>query len=141
MAKANERKTVEIGKKRIPLRKLIHGKEIREAAKALEDFRLHLNEQELLYGAKIIVRMDTYGEAVMVARRLETDNEYFARLEKARIAAEEKAERDRKRKLMEAEKAKRQAAERKQNVAQRVKEMALSNGVSVEELTEMLKSG
>lgn len=138
--KPPQRKTVEIGKKRIPLRKLLHGKDIRTAAKALEDFRLTFNEAEILYGAKLTVKMDTYGEAVLYAHRLETDNEMMKRIEAARIKAEEKAEREKKRKIVEAEKAKRQAAERKQNVAQRVKEMALSNGLSVEELTEMLKS-
>ena len=138
--KTISRKLVEIGKKRIPLRKLLHGKEIREAAKALEDFRLVLNEQELLFGAKLTVKMDSYGEAVLYAHRLETDKEYNDRLEKARIAAEEKAEREKKRKLQEAERAKKLAAERKQNVAQRIKEMALSNGFSIEEITEMIKA-
>lgn len=139
MTKKLTRKTVELAHKRIPLRKLLHGKDIRTAAKALEDFRLVYNEQEILFGATLTVKMDTYGEATLYAHRPETDKEYNDRLEKARIAAEAKKEREEKRKLMEAEKAKRQAAERKQNIAQRVKEMALSNGVSLDELTAMLK--
>ncbi len=138
MTKKFERKTVEIGTKRIPLRKLIHGKEIREAAKALEDFRLVFNEQELLYGAKLTVKMDTYGEAVLVAKRFETDNEMNKRLEAARIAAEQKAERDRKRKIMEAERAKKREAERKQNVVTHIKEMAKSNNLTIDELFESL---
>lgn len=141
MKKQLERKNVEIGRKRIPLRKLLHGKEIREAAKALEDFRLGLNEQELLYGAKLIVQMDTYGEAQLIARRLETDNEYADRLEKARVAAEQKAERERKRKLMAEERAKRDAETRKERVAQHIKELAKSNGLSVDELLDALKAG
>jgi hypothetical protein len=52
--KTDQRKTIQVGSKRIPLNKLLHGKEIREAAKALEDFRLKLNEEEFLYGAKLI---------------------------------------------------------------------------------------
>jgi hypothetical protein len=58
----------------------------------------------------------------------------------SRLAEEAKKEREAKRKLMAAEKAKRDALDRKKNIAQRAKEMALSNGISVEELTEMLKS-
>jgi len=140
MTKKLERKKVEMGKKRIPLRKLLHGKDIRTAAKALEDFRLVYNEQEMLYGATLTIKMDTYGEAVLYAHRLETDNEMNKRLDAARIAAEEKAERERKRKLQEAERAKKLAAERKQNVAQRIKEMVLSNGLSIEEITEIIKA-
>jgi len=140
MTKKLERKKVEMGKKRIPLRKLLHGKDIRTAAKALEDFRLVYNDQEMLYGATLTIKMDTYGEAVLYAHRLETDNEMNKRLDAARIAAEEKAERERKRKLQEAERAKKLAAERKQNVAQRIKEMVLSNGLSIEEITEIIKA-
>jgi hypothetical protein len=140
MTKKLTRKTVELAHKRIPLRKLLHGKDIRTAAKALEDFRLVYNEQEILFGATLTVKMDTYGEAVLYAHRPETDKEYADRLEKARLAEEAKKEREAKRKLMVAEKAKRDAEMRKQNVAQRIKEMATSNGVSIEELTEMLKN-
>lgn len=139
MTKKLTRKTVELAHKRIPLRKLLHGKDIRTAAKALEDFRLVYNEQEILFGATLTIKMDTYGEAVLYAHRPETDKEYADRLEKARLAEEAKKEREANRKLMAAEKAKRDAAMRKQNVAQRIKEMAMSNGVSIEELTEMLK--
>ena len=65
-----DRKTVEIDRKRIPLRTLIHGKEIRDAAKALEDFRVKLNEKEFLYGAKLYVDWKDYGTVDIVARRL-----------------------------------------------------------------------
>lgn len=139
MTKKIDRKQVEIAKKRIPLRKLLHGKEIREAAKALEDFRLNFNEQEIMLGAKLTIKMDSHGEAVLYAHRPETDNEYLARLEKARIAAEQKAEREHKRKLAEAERAKRVEADRKKNVAKSIKEMVKANNISVDELEELLK--
>jgi hypothetical protein len=140
MTKKLQKKFVELKKVRIPLRKLIHGFEIREAAENIKNFRLKLLEEELMQGAKLTVKMDTYGEAQLHASRLETDKEYEARLESYRLAEEAKKERAIKRKLMEAERAKKLEAERKQNVAQRAREMALSNGISVEELTEMLKS-
>ena len=141
MTKKLTRKSVELAKKRIPLRKLLHGKDIRSAAKALEDFRLVFNEQEMLFGATLTVKMDAYGEAVLYAHRPETDNEYEKRLEAARIAAEQKAERERKRKLMAEEKAKRDNEMRKVRTAEHIKEMAKANGLSVNELVDLLKEG
>jgi hypothetical protein len=140
MTKKLQKKFVELKKVRIPMRKLLHGFEIREAAENLKNYRLKLLEEELMQGAKLIVKMDTSGEVMLHASRLETDKEFEARLEAARLADEAKREREAKRKLMAAEKAKREAEMRKINVALRAKEMALSNGISVEELTEMLKS-
>lgn len=132
------RKMIEVGRKRIPMKKLLHGKEIREAAAALEDYRLHLNEAEFLYGAKITIMMGEYGEATAVAKRLETDSELAARIEKARVAAEAKKERERKRKLAEAEKAKRDAETRKIRTAEHIKQLIKANGLSNEELVDFL---
>lgn len=141
MTKPIQRKTVELKKVRVPLRKLLHGFEIREAAENLKNFRLKLLDEELMQGAKLTIKVEAYtGEFNLIATRLETDKEFDDRIEKARLAAEAKNEREAKRKLMEAEKKKRDAEIRKQNVAERVKEMALSNGISVTELTEMLKA-
>jgi hypothetical protein len=141
MTKKLQKKSIELKKVRIPLRKLLHGCEIREAAENLKNFRLKLLEEELLQGAKLTIKVESYSSDFnLIATRLETDKEFEDRLEKARLAAEAKKEREAKRKLVEAEKKKRDAELRKQNVAQRAKEMALSNGISVEELTEMLKS-
>jgi len=140
MTRKLQKKFVELKKVRVPLRKLLHGFEIREAAENLKNFRLKLLEEELMQGAKLTIKMDTYGEAQLHAARLETDKEFEARLETVRLAEEAKKAREVKRKLMEAEKAKREVVMRKLNVAQRAKEMALSNGISIEELTEMLKS-
>ena len=140
MNKQIKRKTVELKKVRIPLRKLLHGFEIREAAKNLENFRLKLLEEELMQGAKLTIKVEAYtGEYNLVATRLETDKEFNDRIEKARLAAEARKEREAKRKLMEAERKKRDAEVRKSQLALRIKEMALSNGMSVDELTEMLK--
>lgn len=135
--KTLQRKQVEIGKKRIPLRKLLHGKEIRAGAKALEDFRLQLNEQEMLFGAKLTIKMEPYGEAVLIASRLETDNEYEKRLEAHRIAEEQKAERARKRKLVEAERQKRLEQERKGSAVESIRRMIIANGLTPEDLAKM----
>jgi hypothetical protein len=136
----NTRQLVELDKKRIPLRKLLNGKEIREAAKALEDFRLIFNEQEILYGAKLYVKMDTYGEALLIARRLETDKEYNDRLERARIAAEKKRELEQKRKEAEAERILRAESEKKQKALDSIAHIAKTTGLSGAELEVFLKS-
>lgn len=137
---AQARKRIEIASKRIPMKKLLHGKEIREAAKALEDFRMNLNEQEFLYGAKITLQVKEYGETYAVASRLETDKEFEERLEKARVAAEARKERDRVRKLKEAERAQREAETRKERIAMHIKDLASTNGLSKEELIDILSS-
>ena len=139
MDKKNERKTVEVGRKRVPLKKLLHGKEIRVAAKALEDFRLQLVEQEFLLGAKITLHFDSYGDLTAVAKRPETDNEMFKRLEKARLVAEAKAERERKRKIAEAERAKKIEADLKKDAVNTIKRLVQNNNLTPEELAELLK--
>ena len=134
--KEQKRKTIEVGRKRIPLKKLLHGKEIRSAAKALEDFRLNLNEAEFMYGAKITVQMDSYGECTAVAKRPETDSEFANRLEKARLAAEAKKEREVKRKIAVAEQAKRDEETRKIRTIEHLKSMAKANGISIKDLLD-----
>jgi pyruvate/2-oxoglutarate dehydrogenase complex dihydrolipoamide acyltransferase (E2) component len=125
------RKTVEVARKRVPLRKLLHGKEIREAAAALESFRLNLNEAEFLYGAKITLTMDSYGECIAVAKRPETDKEYADRVEKARIAAEQKRERERKRQEAVAAKAAWEEANRRIRAAETIRKIAQEHGITV----------
>jgi len=137
--KAASRKTIEVGRKRIPMKKLLHGKEIRSAAKALEEFRLNLNEAEFMYGAKITIQMDSYGEYTAVAKRLETDSELANRLEKVRLAAEAKKEREAKRKLVEAEKARRDEESRKARTIEQMKVMAKANGISFKELQGIIE--
>lgn len=138
MTKANERKTVEIDRKRIPLRKLLHGKEIREAAKSLEEFRMALNEKEFLYGAKISVQWDNYDSVYAVARRPETDNEYAERLERQRIALELKKERERKRKEQAEIRAREEELRKKARVAEHIRKIAQDNGLSVKDVQEIL---
>ena len=131
MAKIQERKTIEIDRKRIPLRQLLNGKEIREAARALEDFRMKLNEQEFLYGAKIIIKWEDYSDVYAVARRPETDKEYADRLEKARIAAEVKAERARIKAKREEQRKIEEEANKKARVAEYIQKLAKEAGIAV----------
>ena len=127
----NERKTVEIDRKRIPLRTLLHGKEIRDAAKSLEDFRMKLNEKEFLYGAKLYVDWNNYDEVYVVARRLETDKEFEDRLERARIAAEQKAERERKRQIQAYHRAQKELEMKKIRAAETIRKIAEEAGLNV----------
>lgn len=138
MTKTTQRKTVEVARKRVPLKKLLHGKEIREAAKALEDFRMNLNEAEFLYGAKITLTMDTYGECVAVARRPETDKEFADRMEKARLAAEAKKAREAKKKADEEKRAIEQAFYRRAKAVEYIRNMAKEAGISSNELVDIL---
>lgn len=132
MTKLNQRKTIEVGSKRIPLRQLLNGKEIREAAKALEDFRMKLNEEEFLYGAKISIKWENYDSVYAVARRPETDKEFANRLEKQRLAAEAKAERARIKAIRDEERRRQEAATRKARVAEHIKNLAKEAGISVD---------
>ena len=138
MSKELKKKLLEIDSKRIPMRQLLHGKEIREAAKALEDFRLKLNDKEILYGAKIFIKWEDYGTVHAVARRLETDQEFADRIEKARLAAEAKKERERKRKLQAEIRAREEAESRKARVLSHLKELAKSNGLTAKDLAELM---
>ena len=131
MSKKIERKTVEIDRKRIPLRSLLHGKEIRDAAKSLEDFRMKLNEKEFLYGAKLYVDWKDYGSVDIVARRPETDQEYADRLERQRLLEEQKRERERKRKEQEEFRARQREIKRKAQAAELIKKLAEENGIAV----------
>lgn len=133
-----QRKTVEIGSKRIPLKKLLHGMEIRDAAKNLENFRLNFTEKEFLYGGKITVKVDSYGECYAVVHRLETDKEYEDRLEKARLAEIARVEREHKRKLAAEAKALREAETRKQRTLEAMKNLAMANGLTSDDIKELL---
>ena len=75
MKKSSERKLVELGRKRIPLRKLIHSKEIRDAAKALEDCRLLFKEEEFFQRARLTLRWEPGGGCYLLAHREETDKD------------------------------------------------------------------
>ena len=138
MTKTTQRKTVEVARKRVPLRKLLHGKEIRAAAKALEDFRMNLNEAEFLYGAKITLTMDTFGECVAVARRPETDKEFADRMEKARLAAEAKKAREAKRRDAEKQAQIEAAFRRRANAREYIRKVAEEHGITSDELVDIL---
>ena len=140
MTKTTQRKTVEVARKRVPLRKLLHGKEIRAAAKALEDFRMNLNEAEFLYGAKITLMMDPSfgGDCVAVAKRPETDKEFADRMEKARVAAEAKRAREAKRKAENEKLAIEAAFRRRAQAAEYIRNVAKEHGITSDELVDIL---
>lgn len=133
------RKIVEIGRKGIPLRSLMHGKEIREAAAAIENFRMKMNEQEFLYGAKIYIDWKDYGTVDIVARRPETDKEYEDRLERTRIAEEQKRERERKRKEKEAIQARERELRKRADALLAIRTLAKEQGITEKELVDSLK--
>lgn len=105
----DEPKLVDIARARVPLKQILHGKEIREAMEALEQFRQKYNEQEFFYGAKVYLTYQQ-GECMATVKRPETDKELALRLEAERREREAKAERRRQRELRAAEREKRKLA-------------------------------
>jgi leucyl aminopeptidase (aminopeptidase T) len=134
----NDRLTVQIKTVRIPLRKLLHGKEIRAAAKALEDFRTKLNEQEILYGAKLTIDWQNYDECHLIARRPETDDEYAARLERRRIAEELKARREAERAAAAVKRAEMEEFRRRADAVEQMRKTVKQLGLSAKDLVDLL---
>jgi hypothetical protein len=141
MTKQLQKKTVELKKVRIPLRKLLHGFEIREAAENLKNFRLKLLEEELMQGAKLSIKLDTYGhDFSLVASRLETDKEFENRIEKARLAAEAKKRREAERKAAEKARAEKARADELIRTKERLLKIAIEAGISKHDLVDFLRS-
>jgi len=134
-------KKIKIKEARIPLQKLINGKEIRQAAKNLEDFRLKFKEEEILYGATLTIKYDTWDRSFrVVAERLETSEETTERVEKERLAEEAKKRREAERKAKEAEEAKRREEARINRVLQELREHAKAHNIPMDILVDSLKS-
>jgi len=140
MKKSAERKLVELGRKRIPLRKLIHSKEIRDAAKALEDCRLLFKEEEFFQRARLTLKWEPGGDCYLLAHREETDNEYADRLEKQRQVKEAREARERARREHEAELKRKVEAQRRLQTIRTLQELIQKNQISKEELEQLLKS-
>lgn len=112
-----DRLLVEIGKKRVPLKTLIHGKEIREAMAGLEKFRQQFNEEEFLLGAKVYISYNEL-ECWAIIKRPETDREYAARQSYLQEQQQLKAERARIKQLKEYEAEQKRKAEEQQRAAE-----------------------
>lgn len=108
--KTEDRVLVTIGTHRMPLRSIIHGKEIREAMAGMEKFRQKFNEKEFLYGARVYLDYRD-GECYAILRRPETDKEYAERQAWLAEQAAKKAERKRLRELKAYEVEQRKIAE------------------------------
>jgi hypothetical protein len=135
--KTTDRKTLQIKKLRIPLRKLLDGKEIREAAKNLEDFRLKMNELEILQGAKLTVKYDNWDSTFdLVATRPETDAEMNDRLEKARLAAEAKQRREAEKKASEAKREADRIIAEQRKAFDMISELARKHGIHPRDLVD-----
>lgn len=134
MSKKLDRKLIEINRKPIYLRKLLHGKEIREAANALECQRLMLNEDEILLGAKLSIDWRDSSTAYLVSRRLETDNEYAERIERQRLAEEQRVERERQHRLKEAVRLKQQEDLQRETALKNIQSIMNKHGISVDQL-------
>lgn len=133
-----KRKQIELKSERVPLKKLLNGYEIREAAKNLENFRLKLNEQEILYGAKIKLKVADYGETYMVAVREETDEEYAKRVERARVLAEQRVQAKLRRDALQAQRQREAEKLARSEAVQNLKQQMRAAGLSVSDLIDVL---
>jgi hypothetical protein len=132
-----DRKTIQIKKLRIPLVKLLDGKDIRTAAKNLEDFRLKMNELEILHGATLTVKYDNWNSDFnLIATRPETDNEMTNRLEKARLAAEAKKRREAEKKAAEAKREADRLAAEQRKAFDMIHELARKHGIHPRDLVD-----
>ena len=135
--KPTDRKTIQIKKLRIPLVKLLDGKDIRTAAKNLEDFRLKMNDLEILHGATLTVKYDNWNSDFnLVATRPETDNEMNDRLEKARLAAEAKKRREAEKKAAEAKREADRLAAEQRKAFDMITELARKHGIHPRDLVD-----
>jgi len=135
-----EPKKIKLKEQRIPMVKILNGKEIREAAKALEDFRLKFKEEEILYGAKLVIKYDAWdSDFNLIAERLETADEVSARLEKERLAIEAKKRREAERKAAEAKRREQEEQDRINRVLDDLRKHALKHGIPMDVLVDRLK--
>ena len=141
---ATDRRLVEIKRKRLPLKKLLNGREIREAMAEMENFRRQFNEEEFFYGAQLYLEVVDYDRIDAVCKRLETDKEYAARMEEIRAKEQLKFEREERRRLREEARKKRQeeeaaraAEEQRQKDLDSLKAMARKLGLSSKELADL----
>jgi hypothetical protein len=139
--KPTDRKILTIKQARIPLVKLLNGKDIRTAAKNLEDFRLKMNELEILHGATLTVKYDNWNSDFnLVATRPETDQEMADRLEKARLAAEAKQRREAEKKIVEAKRKEEARAKELIKTKDLLIKMAKEAGIERDRLVDFLNS-
>ena len=94
MTKKYERIEIEMARKRVPLTKILGGREFSDVLAEMKKFRAQFAEQEILYKAKVYITF-SHGEAMAFVRRPETDNEYAKRIEL--LKQEERAKLERKR--------------------------------------------
>jgi hypothetical protein len=135
--KTTDRKILTIKQARIPLVKLLNGKDIRTAAKNLEDFRLKMNELEILHGATLTVKYDNWNSDFnLVATRPETDQEMADRLEKARLALEAKQRREAEKKAAEAKREADRVIAEQRKAFDMIHELARKHGIHPRDLVD-----
>lgn len=142
MAKSpTDRRVVEMCRKRIPLKKLLNGKELRDGIADMEKFRQSFNEYEFLYGAKIMVQCSPYdGEVNVIVRRPETDKELATRLEKAREAAEAKKAREEKKKLQDRIRKEEALKAEREGALATIRRIAQQQKLSEDDLVDLLNN-
>jgi hypothetical protein len=136
-----EPKKIKIKEQRIPMVKLLKDKDIRTAAKNLEDFRLKMKEEEILLGATLTVKYDSWThDFKLLAERLETKEETLARVEKERLAEEARKKREAERKIKEAKAKEEREQRRIAEALEDLRKHAMIHGIPLDRLVDSLKT-
>lgn len=95
---AIERKVILVKEQRVPLKTLLNGKDFRVGVAALEAWRTRFNEDEILYGRRLVFEVgDWHSDIKVKVVRDETDAEYIKRTDQALKAKLSRIENARKR--------------------------------------------
>ena len=94
MAIKHDREEVEMTRKRIPLTRILNGREFSDMLDEMKKFRAQFAEEEFLYKANVYIHF-SHREAMAIVRRPETDKEYSKRM--ALLKEQELAKLERKR--------------------------------------------
>ena len=133
----SDRKIIQIKKLRIPMIKLLDGKDIRTAAKNLENVRLKMNELEILHGATLTIKYDAWNSDFnLIATRPESDQELADRLEKARLAAEAKKRREAEKRAAEAKREADRVIAEQRKAFDMIHELARKHGIHPRDLVD-----
>jgi hypothetical protein len=139
-----DRKLVEIKRKRLPLKKLLQGREIRDAMAEIEKFRRQFNEQEFLYGGHVYLEVTDYDRIDAVCKRPETDKEYNLRMDGIRAKEQAKLEREHNRAIREEQRRLHREAEAARAVEEQrlkdletMKAMVRKLGLSAKEIEQL----
>lgn len=141
VSKKKERLVVELAKERVPLRQVMHNKNLNDAAQSLKDIRAKwpkLAELEFIHKATLRIKWIDYDTVYLIAERLETDNEYAKRMDELRRLEQQAKERAKRKAEQEAFRAAARKQAQMTNAVKTIADIASANGISREDLDRLM---